>query len=234
MNMFQAFMVVLVLVASYVAIKYILGHQAKPPTGSCVSAMANIVLPAGGSATSVPCCEDENGACLTGYSTSYGPVTLVPTVATAACPPYTLTPAQYAPYLSNPAGNVPATANVVGMAALYPTKGCGDIQAALTRYCANAGDTPASCVGGIAVARGGGLTVSCPGGRTVLPTRQLVIPSDFSKATCQGSDACCFTDLGSLPGPASSITLNPAVDTAPTPCAGQPLDEILFYTCEDA
>lgn len=234
MNMLQALIVVLVLIATLMAIKYILGHKTKP-TGPCVSAVANIVLPAGGAATPIACCQDENGQCIDGYSSTYGSVTLVPTTISAACPPQALAQAQYSPYLSNPAGNAPGTADVSAMASLYTAgTGCGDIQVALTRLCAATGDTPAACKGGIAVARGAtSQTVSCPGG-AIQPTRRLIIPGDFSKTTCKGgSSGCCFTDLA-VGGPVPSVALNQAADSSPTPCAGQPLDEILFYQCVTA
>jgi len=234
MNMFQAFMVVLVLIATLVAVKYILGRKTKP-TGPCVSAVASLILPAGASSAPVECCTGGDGkTCLPDYTSAYGTVTLVPTTISAACPPQTLAPAQYAGYLSSPAGNSTGTADVAGLGKLYTAgTGCGEIQVALTRLCSPVGskEDPSTCRGGIAAVQGSmSQTLSCPGG-SVQATRRLVMPGDLSKATCAGGGSSCCTHTVDVGGPVPNIVINATTDGTPSPCPGQPLTELLYYQC---
>lgn len=233
MNMFQALMVVFVLIATLVTIKYILGRKTKP-AGPCVSAVANLILPAGGSSTPVACCTGSDGqTCMPEYTSDYGSVTLVPTKVSAACPSQALTSAQYAGYLSNPAGNTLGIANVTGLGKFYTAgSGCGGIQVAITRLCSpvGSGEPPSTCRGGIAAVQGTmSQTVSCPGG-SVQVTRRLVMPGDLSKVTCPGGSSCCTHDID-VGGPVPNVVINATTDGSPSPCAGQPLTEVLYYQC---
>ena len=232
MNLILAIIVVIVLVATGWAIKYILGRETEK-TGLCVPVVSNVLIPAGTSPASVACCLDQSGACLSGYTSAWGTVALIPTTLTPSCPVQILTPDQYGSILPSASGNQPVSLRMDQLGKLYTAgSDCGDIQAAITRLCypTTGGYDPSSCVGGIAAVQDDATqTITCSANQPLQPTRRMLVPGNFSKATCKST--CCYADLDTG-GPVPSVSIDAKKDAgSSSPCAGQPIDEVLFYQC---
>ena len=226
-------------------------RQVKLEPSLCAKAVDNILLPAAlnGQQTTVavPCCTDGEGNCLESVGSRLQSVTLVPEKLSKSCPPLLLAEKDYGPHITGRRDNIPGTADVTALGALYATPNCGAVQVALTRVCeAGKAQPTGECKGGITVAAsadpgknyisldGSGVLASeagvtadavCGAGGLLQVTRKVVAPNNL-RLNCPRAEL-------QLGGATEKVLADPIGDSSTADLCGDgtPSVEYVFYQC---